>query len=250
MKKVAVGVVVVLGLSRGISGSYSDIVDDDQVGFVIGGKPDEMAPTKPNIAWDICGPIATKSDVRRQADCIARVNAQGVGYMAYFGLAHIESKSSPEEVAAEFAKFNLDSEGRKIDIDGVPKEGDINRYVVSTHSRAFLETAVQIFKNMIDAGAVAVGVDEGFGSSGPDYSSDFHPEAIVGFRGFLKENFTAEELESKFGIEDIDDFDYRLAIKKIPVPVKPAGRGRVPELTYSGALVIVTFITEATVGNL
>lgn len=232
MKKIAVGVVVVFGLGCGISGSYGDIVDDDQVGFVIGGKSDEMAPTKPNIAWDICGPIATKSDVRRQADCIARVNAQGVGYMAYFGLAHIESKSSPKEVAAEFAKLNLDSEGRKIDIDGVPKEGDINRYVVSTHSRAFLETAVQIFKNMIDAGAIAVGVDEGFGSSGPGYSSDFHPEAIVGFRGFLKENFTAEELKSKFGIEDIDRFDYRLAIKKIPVPVKPTRSGRELEQTW------------------
>ena len=46
-------------------------------------------------------------------------------------------------------------------------------------------------------------------------------EGIAGFRKFLKKHFTAEELESKFGIEDIDRFDYRLAIKKIPVPIKP-----------------------------
>jgi hypothetical protein len=219
MKKVMVIVVAVYGLACGITGSYGDIVDDDQVGFVIGGKPDEMAPTKPNIAWDICGPIATKSDVERQADCIARVNAQGVGYMAYFGLAHIESKSSPEEVAAEFAKFDLDGEGRKVDINGVPKEGDIGRYVVSTHSRAFLETVVQVFENMIDAGAVAVGVDEGFGSSGPGYSSDFHPEAVAGFREFLKKNFTSAELKARWGIKDIDRFDYRKMLQSIHVVV-------------------------------
>ncbi len=87
------------------------------------------------------------------------------------------------------------------------------------------------FKNMIDAGVIAVCVDEAHGGAGPGYSNDYHPEGVAAFTKFLKESFTADELKNKFGIDDIDTYNYRLAIKQIAVPVEP-NLAFVPEGAY------------------
>ncbi len=247
MKKFVCVVVVVVGLGYLMTASYADIVDENEVCFIVSNQPLELLlPTKPTLSWDLCGAIATRADTQKNAECVAGINAQGVGYMEYWAFGHIETSGTDEELVKEFAVFNLDTEGRRVNVDGVPKPGKITEMgAVSIKSRAFLETCVQAFKNMIDAGVVAVCVDEGTGSEGSGYSNDFHPDAMPGFRKFLRKNYTAEELETKFGIKDIDTFDYQKMLKSIVLvvkdsdPLKPGKRlspewwknriGRVPE---------------------
>lgn len=246
MKKVAVVLAVVaFGLGWGIPGSCGDIVDDDQVGFIVGGRPEDLAPIKPTVVWDLCPGTATRADVKKNAECIAGFNQQGIGYMEYYAYGHLEGGQSDEDVTQEFAKYNLEPGGRRVNVEGVPNPGRITSYVVSIKSGAFLETTVEAFKNMIDAGAVAVCVDEGTGSEGSGYSTDFHPDAMPGFRKFLKRNYSAEELKAKLGIKDIETFNYRKLLKSIELvvkdsdPLKPGDRlspewwedriGRVPE---------------------
>jgi len=206
-----------LELCAAVNGTQ--LINDDQVGFIVGGRPERMAPIRPTVAWDICGPIATKADAAKARDGIAKVNAQGIGYMCYFGLGHIETAGSKEELWKEFSDFKLKEEGRKVDLDGNVATGN---YDVSTTTPAYLETVVQILKNMVDAGGAAVGVDEGWGSCGPGYSADFNKHALSGFRELLKENFSETELKEKYDIENINTFDYAAEIRKIPVIVRDA----------------------------
>ena len=136
-----------------------------------------------------------------------------------FGLRHIAwlpgfSIEEPEHVDPE-DRAKLAGEVC-IDIDGNPLvfvPSDVGEQpFYTTHSPAWREYRIEIAKRTIDwGGAGDIALDEWLGDfdavTRPSADGGFNVYSMEGFREYLEQKYTAEELQG-FGIDDINSFDY------------------------------------------
>jgi len=117
-------------------------------------------------------------------------------------------------------------------LDGTPNEqpwktywkNDLARVSGCCSNPEFEKVYVKALMTYIRAGATQIQRDEGGGNSQrPNYGGCFCPWCIKGFRAYLKERLTAEQLKA-FGIENIDTFDYAARLRQANAPVGVAFR--------------------------
>jgi hypothetical protein len=117
-------------------------------------------------------------------------------------------------------------------LDGTPNEQPWKRYWTSDLSRVsgccsnpeFEKLYVRALMTYIKAGATLIQRDEGGGNSArPNYGGCFCPWCMKGFRTYLKEHATPDQLQT-WGIADIETFDYAAHLRAAGAPVGDAFR--------------------------
>lgn len=101
----------------------------------------------------------------------------------------------------EAACVDIDGEGIMFEWEGLPWQ--------CTNNPIWREFLLEVAKRSIDCGVDGVHIDEWLGtySAAQEAGGCFCEYCMQGFREYLREKYSTEELES-FGIEDIDNFDY------------------------------------------
>lgn len=82
-------------------------------------------------------------------------------------------------------------------------------YLMCHNNPTWQEILKKRAKEHIDAGVDAIHIDEMEGIAGHLYLYGLCDFCVNGFRKYLKERFTPQELRDKFGIADIEQFNYR-----------------------------------------
>jgi len=131
------------------------------------------------------------------------LNARGTRYMSFTEAYYLDCQYLPDSVFAWYPE--LLTEGRMINLDGNPVPygdyGDDN-WVFCEATPAWHNFLLRAVLLAIDAGAEVMVYDTPQG-----LERCFCPYDIQGFRDYLKNKYTPEELAA-LGITDIDNFDY------------------------------------------
>jgi len=136
-------------------------------------------------------------------------------------LLGLPTKADEAETAGFIQRYSC------LSLDGSPNEQPWKRHWPNPYSRCsgccsnpeFEPLYVRALKTYIDAGATMIQRDEGVGNAyRPSYGGCFCDHCMRGFRGFLRERLTAEEL-AELGVTDISTFDYRVQLRQAGAPV-------------------------------
>ncbi|MHA1859509.1 MAG: hypothetical protein ACTSVF_00170, partial [Candidatus Asgardarchaeia archaeon] len=191
-------------------GNVQDLLDSLNALEIPAGNPAEMYPIRETMAIDLWPGLYFPKEVEVYRPLIEDLHAQGIKYMIYrnfYGVTDVNYT----HLCEYYPDFNAVNAGF-IDLDGNPYIVGYDPYGTpifrASTSRPYWQGfLINSTKLAIDAGADAVVFDVGFGHYPPSELS-FDPDSIAGFREFLAEKYTSEELDSKFNITDISTFDF------------------------------------------
>lgn len=127
-------------------------------------------------------------------------NIHDNGFKACSGPGMISSIVTDNQILRETAHC--------VDINGNPAYFSSGMYYMCHNNPEWQEFLESKLMEYADIGVDAIHIDE-TGAVGDLSSSGFCHYCMAGFRSYLAQHYSAEELRDKFGIEDVASFDYR-----------------------------------------
>jgi hypothetical protein len=160
------------------------------------------------IAWGISA-LAEDEKVNLQ-NSIDNLHQSGLKYVS--GLSPITTTGKVFNAQPELLDaVCLDIDNQRIQLDWYPIGPEEPFYWGCTNQPAWQNYLKGVIERNIDCGADGIQIDEIYGTQHVIWRAKgcFCAFCMSGFRDFLKNRFTQEELKNQYGIADVDSFHYQ-----------------------------------------